>query len=76
MATCVTRERLAEGAIFPHQSELREVSFAIACAVVRYASEHNLGRRIDDEQIEPTVRNVMWDPAYVPVRCTAPEPIR
>jgi len=46
LASLVTQDRLDVGAIFPHQSELRHVSFEIACAVVRYASEHNLGRRI------------------------------
>jgi type I restriction enzyme R subunit len=40
----------------------------IACAVVRYASEHNLGRRIDPEDVEATVRGVVWDPSYAPVR--------
>ena len=44
------------------------MSFEIACAVVRYASEHNLGRRIDPEDVEATVRAAVWDPSYVPVR--------
>ena len=43
------------------------MSFQIACAVVRYASEHNLGRRIDPDGIEATVRAAVWDPSYVPV---------
>jgi len=34
---------------------------------VRYASEHNLGRRMPDDEIEPAVRAVMWDPSYVPI---------
>lgn len=68
LAREVSEERLAEGAIFPHQGELRRVSFAIACAVVRYASEHNLGRRVPDEEVEDMVRSVVWDPAYAPVR--------
>jgi malic enzyme len=67
LARLVTRERLALGAIYPHQSELRRVSFEIACAVVRYASEHNLGRRISAEDVEPTVQAAVWDPSYVPV---------
>ena len=68
LARLVSQERLDSGAIYPHQSELRRVSFEIACAVVRYASEHNLGRRIDPEDVEATVRDVVWDPSYVPVR--------
>ena len=68
LAGLVSQERLDAGAIYPHQSELRRVSFEIACAVVRYASEHNLGRRIAVEDVEATVRAAVWDPSYVPVR--------
>lgn len=68
LARLVSQERLDVGAIYPHQSELRHVSFQIACAVVRYASEHNLGRRIDADDVEATVRAAVWDPSYVPVR--------
>jgi hypothetical protein len=42
------------------------VSFEIACAVVHYASEHNLGRRIPAEDVDATVRAAVWDPSYVP----------
>jgi malic enzyme len=68
LARHVGQDRLDVGAIFPHQSELRNVSFEIACAVVRYASEHNLGRRIDAADVEATVRAAVWDPSYVPVK--------
>ena len=68
LARLVSQERLDQDGIYPHQSELRRVSFEIACAVVRYASEHNLGRRIAAEDVEATVRAAVWDPSYVPVR--------
>ena len=68
LAGLVSQARLDQGALYPHQSELRRVSFEIACAVVRYASEHNLGRRFDDEEVEAKVRAAVWDPSYVPVR--------
>jgi malic enzyme len=68
LARLVSQERLDQGGIYPHQSELRRVSFEIACAVVHYASEHNLGRRIAPEEVEATVRAAVWDPSYVPVR--------
>jgi malic enzyme len=71
LAECVSSDRLARGAMYPHQNELRKVSFAIACAVVRYASEHDMGRRIPVDQIEDLVRSVVWDPAYVPLRTSA-----
>jgi len=68
LARLVSQERLDLGAIYPHQSELRRVSFEIACAVVRYASEHDLGRRIDPDAVEAIVRAAVWNPTYVPVR--------
>jgi malic enzyme len=68
LAKLVSQERLDVGAIFPHQSELRRVSFEIACAVVRYASENDLGRRIPADQVESVVRSVVWEPSYVPIR--------
>jgi malic enzyme len=67
LARLVTEECLDVGAIYPHQRELRRVSFEIACAIVRYASEHNLGHRINPEDVEATVRAAVWDPSYVPV---------
>ena len=67
MAACVTAECLDAGAIFPHQDELREVSYRIACAVVKYASDAHLGRYIPDDKIEETVRGAMWYPEYVPI---------
>jgi hypothetical protein len=53
LARLVSQKRLDLGGIFPHQSDLRTVSFEIACAIVRYASEHNLGRRIAAQDVEP-----------------------
>lgn len=76
LARLVSQERLDVGAIYPHQSELRRVSFEIACAVVRYASEHDLGRRIDPADVEATVRAAVWEPSYVPVRSAGEEPTR
>jgi malic enzyme len=67
LASCVSEERLALGAIFPHQSELREVSFRIACAVVRTARDARLGRAIPDAEIEASVRSAVWTPSYIPI---------
>ncbi|MCC6406109.1 MAG: NAD-dependent malic enzyme [Planctomycetes bacterium] len=74
LARSVSAERLAVGAIYPSQSELRRVSFEIACAIVRYASEHDLGRRIPPDEIEPLVRASVWDPSYAPVHRIDAEP--
>jgi malic enzyme len=68
MAECVSPARLDAGALYPHQSELREVSFRIACAVVKYASDRHIGRSIPDDKIETEVRKAVWFPDYIPVR--------
>jgi len=67
IARCVSPERLEQGAIYPRPDELREVSFQIACAVVRYARDANLGRLIADERVEQTVRDAIWYPEYIPI---------
>jgi malic enzyme len=67
LASCVSEERLALGAIFPSQDDLREVSFQIACAVVRYARDAHLGRAIPDDEIESTTRSAVWYPSYIPI---------
>jgi len=67
LADCVEASRLAQGALYPPQSQLREVSFRIACAVVRCARDANLGRRIPDERVEDAVRAAVWFPDYIPI---------
>ncbi len=67
LASCVTDARLTLGAIFPSQNDLRQVSFKIACAVVRSARDAQLGRVIPDEEIEATVRSAVWYPSYIPI---------
>jgi len=72
LAESVDEERLREGALFPPQSALREVSARIACAVVRYASSTGLGRTVEDADVEALVAASMWYPEYVPVVPPAP----
>ncbi len=67
LADCVSDERLAAEAVYPSQGELREVSFAIACAVVHCARDAQLGRRIPDDRVEETVRQAVWYPDYIPI---------
>ena len=65
LAATVTDERLAVGAIFPNQSELRAVSRAVAIAVARCARDCGVGRHLSDDELEPAVDAMIWQPDYV-----------
>jgi malic enzyme len=67
LAEGVDETRLAAGALFPSQSELRETSGRVAAAVIRYASANQLGCSIPEADVEDLVRASMWFPAYIPV---------
>jgi malic enzyme len=67
LADAVSDDRLKRGALYPDQSELRDVSARIAAAVVRHASEKRLGRTIADEAVDQVVAESSWYPEYVPV---------
>lgn len=64
MADCVTPGRLAEGALYPDQSMLREVSRRVACAIVNVARDLRIGRSIPAEQVASAVEAAMWQPGY------------
>ncbi len=64
LAGRITQERLDAGALYPDQSELRDVSCAIACAIIREARRLDIGRRIPDDAIEDMVAESMWYPDY------------
>ncbi|MFO0909242.1 MAG: NAD-dependent malic enzyme [Isosphaeraceae bacterium] len=67
LAGCVTPEHLAEGRIYPAQSELRTVSRAIAGAVIREARRLGIGRRIPDHLVDDILDAAIWYPDYVPL---------
>jgi malate dehydrogenase (oxaloacetate-decarboxylating) len=64
LAGCVDADRLADGALYPSQSDLRRVSRAIAIGVVREARDLGIGRHLDDDEIETAVDAEIWEPAY------------
>ncbi len=64
LAQFVSEERLATGAIYPDQTQLRVVSRQIACNLIREARDANLGRLIPDDEVERVVDEGMWYPGY------------
>jgi malic enzyme len=69
LAECVTPDRLDLGAIYPDQTQLREVTRKIAGAVVCQAREEGVGRLIPDNKIDQMVHESMWYPEYRPYVC-------
>jgi malic enzyme len=64
LADSLDPERLLRGAVYPDVQDLRKVSARIAAAIVRQARDQNLGRQIDDAEIDDLVRRSMWMPEY------------
>jgi malic enzyme len=64
LAALVSSERLAQGALYPSQQDLRAVSRAIAIRVVREARDAGIGRQLHDDEVEPAVDAAMWFPRY------------
>jgi malic enzyme len=64
LAQAVPEERLAQGAIYPSQQDLRSVSRTIAEEVVRSARDAGIGRHFSDDEIGPAVESRMWFPDY------------
>jgi malic enzyme len=66
LAGVVSPERLAEGSLYPSQSDLRIASRAVAIAVARAARDGGVGRHYADDELEAAVDAMMWEPRYLP----------
>ncbi len=64
LAGMVSRDDLAEGAVYPPLRNIRDVSLAIAAAVARKAWEQGLARAGEPENIERAIRAQMYSPDY------------
>jgi malic enzyme len=69
LAHQVSEEDLAESALYPELTRIRDCSHAVAVAVIRRAIAE--GHAAPMEEIEETVRKAMWFPEYLPVRYEA-----
>lgn len=57
-------EELEKGLLLPAMEDIRDISAHIAVAVAKESRDSKLGRIMDDEQIEKTIRKAQWDGKY------------
>ena len=68
LAAQVRAEDIAEGAVYPELSRIRDCSFAVACATIQRAvAEGHADPELLDN-LEKTVERAMWAPEYLPMR--------
>ena len=68
LATQVTPEDIASGAVYPEVTRIRDCSFAVACATIRKAVAEGHAHPEILETLEKTVERAMWFPEYLPMR--------
>jgi malic enzyme len=68
LAATVTADDLAESAVFPKLTSIRDCSHAIACAVIRSAVADGYADSAALTNLEEVVRRSMWFPEYLPIR--------
>ncbi len=64
LADSVSDDELAAFSIYPAVSRLREVTRAVAIAVVAQASADGTGRAFEGDDIAAAVDDYMWEPEY------------
>jgi malate dehydrogenase (oxaloacetate-decarboxylating) len=68
LATHVSDQDLAEGAVYPELKTIRECSFSVACATIQRAVKEGHADAEVLENLEKTVDRAMWYPEYLPLR--------
>ena len=71
LADNVHPDDLAESAVYPHLSSIRECSAAVASAVIRRAVSEGHAEPSVLVNLEKKVRQAMWFPEYLPIRYEA-----
>ncbi|HYB15021.1 MAG TPA: NAD-dependent malic enzyme [Streptosporangiaceae bacterium] len=64
LASLVTADRFAQGALYPPIADLRRVSCAVAVSVATQARQDGVAQLAPDDDIEKTVATAMWHPSY------------
>ena len=68
LASSVSEQDLAEGALFPRLGHIREISANVACAVVRRAVKQGFAEPRMLDGLDQRVRDAMWFPDYLPFK--------
>jgi malic enzyme len=68
LAAQVTNADLADGAVYPPLSRIRDCSHAVACAVIRRAVAEGHAAASMLQDLDDRVRRAMWFPRYRPIR--------
>jgi malate dehydrogenase (oxaloacetate-decarboxylating) len=68
LAAQVRPEDIADNAVYPELSRIRDCSFAVACATIRRAVAEGHADPEVLEHLEKTVEQAMWFPEYLPMR--------
>ena len=68
LAALVSEADLAEGAVYPSLTRIRDCSQAVACAVIRRAVAEGHASPEMLPNLEERVRQAMWEPTYRPLR--------
>ena len=66
LAGCLAESDLEETALFPRLAHIRDISHAVACAVIRRAVAEGQAEPEQAEDVEKRVRAAMWKPEYRP----------
>jgi malate dehydrogenase (oxaloacetate-decarboxylating) len=68
LADQVIDSDLAEGALYPELSRIRQCSHAVACATVRQAVRDGFANEEILDGLEEKISQAMWKPDYLPIR--------
>jgi len=71
LASKVTAQDLADSAVYPELSRIRECSLAVACATVKQAVKEGYADPEILDDLEQTLQQAMWEPKYLPIRYEA-----
>lgn len=68
LADCSPAKHDPNANLLPPLTQVREISFKVATAVVKEAVKSNLADNFTDQEIEECIQRHVWKPEYVPYK--------